>query len=129
MVVSCRVYQYKCVSGAPYYITIGDGGNAEGLATRWVNPQPAWSVFRQARCSSHLKLFRPLIGLTILFKSSYIIFYPSIYFCILLLFSRKSLSSTVFYFIPLIPTYFVSRCSYGHGELLVSNSTHALWQW
>lgn len=45
---SCRVYQYKCVSDAPYYITIGDGGNAEGLATGWVNPQPDWSVYRQA---------------------------------------------------------------------------------
>eukprot|EP01038_Epipyxis_sp_PR26KG_P005589 gene5589-7717_t len=45
---SCQVYQYKCTAGAPYYITIGDGGNAEGLASTWVNPQPAWSVFRQA---------------------------------------------------------------------------------
>lgn len=28
---SCQVYNYTCVSAAPYYITIGDGGNAEGL--------------------------------------------------------------------------------------------------
>jgi hypothetical protein len=64
---SCRVYQYECVDGAPYYITIGDGGNAEGLATGWVSPQPDWSVYRQA--------------------------------------------------------------SYGHGELVVHNETHTLWQW
>jgi hypothetical protein len=64
---SCRVYKYTCTPDAPYYITIGDGGNAEGLATGWVSPQPAWSAFRQA--------------------------------------------------------------SYGHGELLVLNETHTLWQW
>jgi hypothetical protein len=64
---SCKVYQYKCVYDAPYYITIGDGGNAEGLAEGWVEPQPEWSAFRQA--------------------------------------------------------------SYGHGELIVKNSTHTLWQW
>jgi hypothetical protein len=64
---SCQVYKYQCVAGAPYYITIGDGGNAEGLATGWVSPQPSWSMYRQA--------------------------------------------------------------SYGHGEFVVYNSTHALWQW
>lgn len=45
---SCQVYKYQCISGAPTYITIGDGGNAEGLATGWITPQPSWSVFRQA---------------------------------------------------------------------------------
>ena len=45
---SCQVYQYQCQAGAPWYITIGDGGNAEGLASTWVEPQPAWSAFRQA---------------------------------------------------------------------------------
>lgn len=45
---SCQVYQYKCTPGAPYYITIGDGGNHEGLATGWVEPQPEWSAYRQA---------------------------------------------------------------------------------
>jgi hypothetical protein len=64
---SCRVYNYTCIDDAPYYITIGDGGNAEGLASTWVQPQPVWSLFRQA--------------------------------------------------------------SYGHGELTVFNSSHALWQW
>jgi len=32
----------------PYYITIGDGGNREGLASNWISPQPAISAFRQA---------------------------------------------------------------------------------
>jgi hypothetical protein len=45
---SCQVYKYVCTSGAPYYITIGDGGNAEGLAASWKTPQPSWSMFRQA---------------------------------------------------------------------------------
>ncbi|KAG2682229.1 hypothetical protein I3760_11G182600 [Carya illinoinensis] len=30
------------------HITIGDGGNREGLAHRYVDPQPEWSVFREA---------------------------------------------------------------------------------
>ena len=45
---SCSLYQYKCQDGAPYYITIGDGGNKEGLATGWIEPQPEWSLYRQA---------------------------------------------------------------------------------
>ena len=45
---SCQVYKYECTPGAPYYITIGDGGNKEGLASGWVEPQPAWSAYRQA---------------------------------------------------------------------------------
>jgi len=45
---SYQVYQYKNTPGAPWYITIGDGGNAEGLASGWISPQPEWSAFRQA---------------------------------------------------------------------------------
>ncbi|KAJ1434429.1 Metallo-dependent phosphatase-like protein [Ochromonadaceae sp. CCMP2298] len=45
---SCAVYQYKCTPGAPTYITIGDGGNLEGLATGWIEPQPEWSNYRLA---------------------------------------------------------------------------------
>ncbi|KAI3863145.1 hypothetical protein MKW98_015603 [Papaver atlanticum] len=30
------------------HITIGDGGNREGLAHRYINPSPEWSVFREA---------------------------------------------------------------------------------
>ncbi|WZZ85579.1 hypothetical protein YC2023_114158 [Brassica napus] len=33
---------------APVYITIGDGGNLEGLATRMTEPQPKYSAFREA---------------------------------------------------------------------------------
>jgi hypothetical protein len=45
---SCRMFNYTCVADGPVYVTIGDGGNREGLAAVWVTPQPAWSVFRQA---------------------------------------------------------------------------------
>jgi hypothetical protein len=45
---SCRVYKFECVDDAPYYVTLGDGGNAEGLALPWVEPQPDWSLFRMA---------------------------------------------------------------------------------
>ncbi|GAV76254.1 Metallophos_C domain-containing protein, partial [Cephalotus follicularis] len=54
----------------PVHITIGDGGNREGLASKNVlykEPQPKWSVFCEA--------------------------------------------------------------SFGHGELKIVNSTHALWRW
>lgn len=33
---------------APVYITIGDGGNQEGLATNMTEPQPDYSAFREA---------------------------------------------------------------------------------
>ncbi|XAR72785.1 Acid phosphatase [Bertholletia excelsa] len=33
---------------APVYITIGDGGNLEGLATNMTEPQPKYSAFREA---------------------------------------------------------------------------------
>ncbi|XXG52101.1 hypothetical protein AAC387_Pa03g0503 [Persea americana] len=33
---------------APVYITVGDGGNQEGLAGRFTNPQPDYSAFREA---------------------------------------------------------------------------------
>ncbi|KAJ4809274.1 Purple acid phosphatase [Rhynchospora pubera] len=33
---------------APVYITIGDGGNIEGLATNMTEPQPSYSAFREA---------------------------------------------------------------------------------
>ncbi|KAI5656116.1 hypothetical protein M9H77_24909 [Catharanthus roseus] len=35
-------------SAAPVYITIGDGGNLEGLATNMTEPQPNYSAFREA---------------------------------------------------------------------------------
>ncbi|KAM7511577.1 hypothetical protein LguiB_010452 [Lonicera macranthoides] len=33
---------------APVYITVGDGGNQEGLASRFQDPQPEYSAFREA---------------------------------------------------------------------------------
>ncbi|KAK2660621.1 hypothetical protein Ddye_007154 [Dipteronia dyeriana] len=33
---------------APVYITIGDGGNLEGLATEMTEPQPSYSAYREA---------------------------------------------------------------------------------
>ncbi|KAI3443894.1 hypothetical protein Pfo_000559 [Paulownia fortunei] len=33
---------------APIYITVGDGGNQEGLALRFKDPQPDYSAFREA---------------------------------------------------------------------------------
>ncbi|XP_075645831.1 purple acid phosphatase 5-like [Castanea sativa] len=35
-------------SSAPVYITIGDGGNIEGLASGFVEPQPSYSAYREA---------------------------------------------------------------------------------
>ncbi|KAJ4783029.1 Purple acid phosphatase [Rhynchospora pubera] len=45
---SKRVYKGKVDSCGPMHITIGDGGNREGLARRYHNPKPSWSVFREA---------------------------------------------------------------------------------
>ncbi|KAJ0488167.1 putative Acid phosphatase [Helianthus annuus] len=33
---------------APVYLTVGDGGNQEGLASRFNDPQPDYSAFREA---------------------------------------------------------------------------------
>eukprot|EP01018_Ginkgo_biloba_P021010 Gb_12364 [translate_table: standard] len=33
---------------SPVYITIGDGGNVEGLAANFTEPQPKYSIFREA---------------------------------------------------------------------------------
>ncbi|XP_057975870.1 purple acid phosphatase 18 [Malania oleifera] len=62
-----RVNNGKSDPCGAVHITIGDGGNREGLAQKYKNPQPEWSVFREA--------------------------------------------------------------SFGHGELRIENSTHALWSW
>lgn len=45
---STRVYMRNVHPCGAVHITIGDGGNHEGLATRFVDPQPEWSVFREA---------------------------------------------------------------------------------
>ncbi|KAB2618565.1 bifunctional purple acid phosphatase 26-like [Pyrus ussuriensis x Pyrus communis] len=42
-------YQYPVPDkSAPVYITVGDGGNQEGLAGRFRDPQPNYSAFREA---------------------------------------------------------------------------------
>jgi len=45
---AARTYANACNGSAPVYITVGDGGNREGLAANWTNPQPTWSILRQA---------------------------------------------------------------------------------
>lgn len=43
-----RVYNNALDQCGAMHITIGDGGNREGLAQRYHNPKPEWSVFREA---------------------------------------------------------------------------------
>jgi hypothetical protein len=43
---SVPAYDLKPAADGATYITIGDGGNREGLYTTWLNPQPAWSAQR-----------------------------------------------------------------------------------
>eukprot|EP01018_Ginkgo_biloba_P012846 Gb_30480 [translate_table: standard] len=62
-----RVYKNKVEPCGPIHITIGDGGNREGLASEFQNPQPQLSIFREA--------------------------------------------------------------SFGHGQFVVYNATHAHWSW
>ncbi|KAM7498871.1 hypothetical protein LguiA_023285 [Lonicera macranthoides] len=64
---SKRIYHGKSDPCGAVHITIGDGGNKEGLANKYKSPSPEWSVFREA--------------------------------------------------------------SFGHGELIMENSTHAFWSW
>lgn len=45
---SKRVYQGKSDPCGAVHITIGDGGNKEGLANKYKNPVPEWSIFREA---------------------------------------------------------------------------------
>ena len=45
---SCKQFNYSCVADGPLYLTVGDGGNREGLAATWVTPCPAWSSYRAA---------------------------------------------------------------------------------
>eukprot|EP01018_Ginkgo_biloba_P012852 Gb_31158 [translate_table: standard] len=43
-----RVYMNKADPCGPIHITIGDGGNREGLALGFKNPKPKYSLFREA---------------------------------------------------------------------------------
>ncbi|KDP41744.1 hypothetical protein JCGZ_26762 [Jatropha curcas] len=50
--VAYNIVNGKCTpiedQSAPVYITIGDGGNLEGLATNMTEPQPEYSAYREA---------------------------------------------------------------------------------
>ncbi|KAI7748308.1 hypothetical protein M8C21_012115, partial [Ambrosia artemisiifolia] len=50
--IAYNIVNGKCTpvfdQNAPVYITIGDGGNIEGLATVMTEPQPNYSAFREA---------------------------------------------------------------------------------
>jgi len=43
-----RVFGGRSDPCGAVHITVGDGGNREGLATKYNEPQPEWSVFREA---------------------------------------------------------------------------------
>ncbi|XP_022766099.1 probable purple acid phosphatase 20 [Durio zibethinus] len=43
-----RVYDGNVDNCAPVHITIGDGGNREGLASKYMYPTPEMSIFREA---------------------------------------------------------------------------------
>jgi len=45
---SFPVVKGKVSACGPTYINIGDGGNREGLAAEYEDPQPAYSAFREA---------------------------------------------------------------------------------
>ncbi|KAK4484827.1 hypothetical protein RD792_007425, partial [Penstemon davidsonii] len=45
---SMRVFNGKPDPCGAVHITIGDGGNKEGLAHKYLDPHPEWSVFREA---------------------------------------------------------------------------------
>jgi hypothetical protein len=42
------VFNNKLDPTGAVHVTIGDGGNREGLYNNWENPQPAYSAFREA---------------------------------------------------------------------------------
>ncbi|CAI7777272.1 unnamed protein product [Closterium sp. NIES-54] len=53
-----RVFDWQVDPCGPIYITIGDGGNKEGLATRYLSPSPEWSIFQEASFGhGELKIF------------------------------------------------------------------------
>nr|XP_019703223.1 purple acid phosphatase 2 [Elaeis guineensis] len=50
--IAYNIVNGKCTpvpdQSSPVYITIGDGGNVEGLATNMTDPQPSYSAYREA---------------------------------------------------------------------------------
>lgn len=54
---SYPVYGNRTTRTGPVYITVGDGGNREGLATGWFqSPSPSWSAFHNATSYGHGRL-------------------------------------------------------------------------
>jgi hypothetical protein len=47
------VYQNETVADGIVYVVIGDGGNREGHAATYSNPQPSWSAFRNGTQYGH----------------------------------------------------------------------------
>ncbi|XP_043688128.1 purple acid phosphatase 18-like [Telopea speciosissima] len=45
---SKRIYDGRSDACGTIHLTIGDGGNSEGLAEKYLIPQPEWSAFREA---------------------------------------------------------------------------------
>ncbi|KAL6876448.1 hypothetical protein ACP4OV_013020 [Aristida adscensionis] len=43
-----RVFDGRRNSSAPAYVNVGDGGNVNGIAGEWEEPQPSYSAFREA---------------------------------------------------------------------------------
>lgn len=50
------VYQNQTVSDGVVYVTIGDGGNREGHANTYYDPQPSWSAYRNGTQYGHGEL-------------------------------------------------------------------------
>jgi hypothetical protein len=62
LVISGHVHAYErsrpvfgnaTVSDGVTYVVVGDGGNAEGHASRYQQPQPSWSAFRNGTQYGH----------------------------------------------------------------------------
>jgi len=51
---SVPVYRYQANACGAVHLVVGDAGNYEGPALGWVEPQPAWSAFREASFGSGL---------------------------------------------------------------------------
>ncbi|KAI5074860.1 hypothetical protein GOP47_0010821 [Adiantum capillus-veneris] len=45
---TAKIFDWKADDCGVYHMTIGDGGNREGLAREFMDPKPAWSLFREA---------------------------------------------------------------------------------
>lgn len=54
---SAPVFNNTLTEGGITYVTIGDGGNREGLYTKWITPQPAWSAYRDAEYGHGMLVF------------------------------------------------------------------------